>query len=513
MPRRRLSIITVVFGLGATLAASLQTQTPAPGRPNVVLIMSDDMGYADLGSYGSTDTKTPNIDSLGRDGIRLTDFYANGVLCSPTRAALMTGRYQQRYGFENVVADTSDYGLIATGRSLPQLLKNSGYATALVGKWHLGGKPPFRPSAHGVEYFFGFLGSHVDFYHHNRGPMAPDLWENDTSIYPALDGEYMTDLITDRSIKFIEQSATARRPFFIDVAYNAPHWPFQPPGRPSPAPGTGAQQQPQQENTATRADYAAMVEGVDGGVGKILQTLERLGLANNTIVIFTNDNGGEWLSNGGPLFNRKWTVWEGGIRVPALVKWPGHIMPGRVSDQVGVTFDWSASILAATNTPVPADAKLDGINVFPILEGRAPEVERTLYWRTNVGNRTQRAIRSGDWKIMVDSNHLFVFNLRTDPGERNDLTYQRTDIARRLRPMLAAWEQEVEAEAMMVVPEFYANVRSAPGYLGRAGAPGAGRGAPGAPGTRGPAAPAGQAPARGRAGTPASGQQPPPNAD
>jgi arylsulfatase A-like enzyme len=286
----------------------------------------------------------------------------------------------------------------------------------------------------------------------------------------------MTDLITDRSIRFIEQSAAANRPFFVDVAYNAPHWPYQPPGRQSPAPGTGAQQLPQQANTATRADYAAMVEAVDNGVGKILQTLERLGLTYNTIVIFTNDNGGEWLSNGGSLFNRKWTVWEGGIRVPALVKWPGRIAPGRVSGQVGITMDLSASIIAASGAAPPSN--YEGINLFPILEGRVPEVERSLYWRTNAGNRNMRAVRSGDWKLVVDGNHLFVFNLRQDVGERNDLTYRRSDIASRLRPMITQWEQEMDAEARVHYPDATASqgAGAARGARGIAPAPGAGRG-------------------------------------
>jgi arylsulfatase A-like enzyme len=447
--RRAISILTAGV-IAAMAAASMRPQTPATDRPNVVLIMSDDMGYADLSSYGATDIRTPNIDSIGRDGVRLTDFYANGVLCSPTRAALISGRYQQRYLIDNVVGGTTP-PLKITGASLPQLLKNNGYATGLIGKWHLGNTVNVGPRAHGFEYFFGFMGSHIDFYHHNRGPMQPDLWENDASIYPQFDGEYITDLITDRSIRFIEQSAAARRPFFVDVAYNAPHWPYQPPGKPSPAPGTGAHQLPQQDNTATRADYAAMVEAVDQGVGKILQTLERLGLTGNTIVIFTNDNGGEWLSNGGPLFNRKWTVWEGGIRVPTLIKWPGHIPPGRVSGQVGITMDLSASILAVTGAAVPSD--YDGMNLFPILEGRVPEAERTLYWRTDVGNRSMRAIRSGDWKLVVDGNHLFVFDLRQDIGERNDLTSRRSDIANRLRPMLAEWEREINAEARVHYPD------------------------------------------------------------
>jgi len=470
-------ILTLAVCVAALLgAAAAPPQAPSSGRPNIVLIISDDMGYGDLGSYGSTDIETPNIDSLARDGVRMTDFYANGVLCSPTRAGLINGRYQQRYLIDSVIGGAVP-PLKITGESLPQLLKASGYATGLVGKWHLGNTVDFGPRAHGFEYFFGFMGSHIDFYHHNRGPNAPDLWENETSIYPQLDGEYMTDLITDRSIRFIEQSAAAGRPFFVDVAYNAPHWPYQAPGKPSPAPGTGAQQLPQQENTATRGDYAAMVESVDQGVGKILQALDRLGLTNNTIVIFTNDNGGEWVSNGGPLFNRKWTVWEGGIRVPTLVKWPGHIQPGRVSDQVGITMDLSASIVSVAGATVPSN--YDGINLFPILEGRAPEVERTLYWRTTVGNRSMRAIRNGDWKLVVDANHLFVFNLRQDVGERNDLTYRRTDIARRLRPMLAEWERQIDAEARVNFPD--AAPAQGPGRGGRGAAPAAGAGRGGAP--------------------------------
>jgi arylsulfatase A-like enzyme len=467
---RRVIFVLTLGVVAAMGAVSMRPQTPVAGRPNVVLIMSDDMGYADLSSYGAADIRTPNIDSLGREGVRLTDFYANGVLCSPTRAALINGRYQQRYLIDNVIGGTTP-PLKITGASLPQLLKNNGYATGLIGKWHLGNTVDVGPRAHGFEYFFGFMGSHIDFYHHNRGAAQPDLWENDASIYPQLDGEYMTDLITDRSIRFIERSAAERRPFFVDVAYNAPHWPYQPPGKPSPAPGTGAHQLPQQDNTATRADYAAMVEAVDQGVGKILQALERLGLANNTIVIFTNDNGGEWLSNGGPLFNRKWTVWEGGIRVPTLIKWPGHIPPGRVSDQVGITMDLSASILAAAGATVPSN--FDGINLLPMLEGRTPAVERTLYWRTDVGNRSMRAIRSGDWKLVVDGNHLFVFNLRQDVGERKDLTSQRSDIANRLRPMIAQWEQEMNTEARVHYPE------AATGSQGPA------RGGRGTPPTRG----------------------------
>jgi arylsulfatase A-like enzyme len=437
-------------------------------RPNIVLIMSDDLGYGDLSSYGAKDVRTPNIDSIGRDGVRLTDFYANGVLCSPTRAGLMTGRYQQRYAIETALGGQGSRGLIVTGRSLPQLLKANGYATGLIGKWHLGGTPEVSANAHGFEYFFGFLAGYIDHYRHDRGPNQPDLWENDK---PIRQEGYMTDLITERSVGFIEKNAG--RPFFIDVAYNAPHWPYQPPDKPSAARENGRHLLPHDEETGTRADYVAMVERVDQGVGKILRTLDRLGLSKNTIVIFTNDNGGEWLSSNAPLFSRKLTVWEGGIRVPALIRWPGHIPARRVSRQVGITMDLTASLLAATSTPVPAEMRLEGMNLFPILEGRQPESERTLFWRSE-NNRTQRAARNGDWKVVVDGSHVMVFNIRADMGERHDLANQRQDIARKLRLLLADWERDVDAEAAINVPEF------AGGRGGARGAqPAGGRGATG----------------------------------
>jgi arylsulfatase A-like enzyme len=441
-------ISIVVCALLAVLAADTASQQPPPTpRPNVILIMTDDMGYADLGSYGATDIRTPTLDQLARDGVRLTDAYANGVLCSPTRAALISGRYPQRAAIENALGPEGTFGLKVTGTSLPHVLKQAGYRTALVGKWHLGGTVTGDardggPRAHGFDAFFGLMGSHVDYWHHNRGPASPDLWENETKV--ALDGRYLTTLITDRSIEFIEQSASAGQPFFVDVAYNAPHWPYHRPDRPSPAPGSGAHVLANAENPPTRADYAAMVEAVDEGVGRILQTVARLGLTNDTIVIFTNDNGGEWLSNGGPLFNRKWTVWEGGIRVPALVKWPGRIPAGTISDQPAITFDWSASIVAAAGAEVPSS--YEGLNLFPILEGRAPKAERTFYWRSVPGaNRTQ-AVRHGDWKLVVDANHMLLFNLRDDIGERRDLTSQRPDLVRQLRPMLTEWARAVDAE-------------------------------------------------------------------
>jgi arylsulfatase A-like enzyme len=359
---------------------------------------------------------------------------------------LIAGRYQQRYRIETALGGEGSRGLPATGRSLPQLLKDNGYATALIGKWHLGGTPEVGPNAHGFDYFFGFLAGFVDYYTHGRGEQH-DLWLDDAKV--RREG-YLTDLITEESVRFIERNA--ERPFFIDVAYNAPHWPYQPPDRPSVSPDNARHLLPHDQDSGRRADYVAMVERVDRGVGRILETLERLSLGNDTIVIFTNDNGGEWLASNRPLFHRKLTVWEGGIRVPALIRWPGRIPAGRVSDQVGITMDLTASILAATRTPVPGDAHLEGIDLFPILEGRAGEVERTLFWRTAAFDLRQRAVRSGDWKLLVDGTHVMLFDLRRDIGERNDLASVRQDVARRLHPLLADWERDVDAEAARNAP-------------------------------------------------------------
>ncbi len=426
-------------------AASAQSASDATPRPNVVLIVTDDVGYGDIGSYGAPDIKTPNIDSLAKDGARLTDFYA-APQCTPTRAALTTGRYQQRYRLERALLHAAtpagDTGLAANGRTLPQLLKNNGYATGLVGKWHLGYKPQFSPNAHGFDYFFGFKSGYIDYYLHTDGGGDPDLFENGTPV--KVDG-YMTDLITDRSVKFIEQNA--QKSFFLEVTYNAAHWPFQRPDHPSTAPNHARFVQPDDADTATRQDYVAILERADQGIGQILQALKRLGLERNTLVIFMNDNGGEWLSRNAPLFNRKGTVWEGGIRVPAIFRWPGHIPAGRQSSQVASVMDVTASILAGTNTPVPVEAKLEGMNLLPILEGRSQLVERTLFFRFTQGTGKQLAVRQGRWKLLVDGGKSYVFDLSKDVGERNDLANQRQDIARRLRPLIAAWENDVDTEA------------------------------------------------------------------
>ena len=435
----------------AALNLVAAVQLSAQGTPNVVLVMMDDLGYGDLSSYGGSDARTPNIDRLAREGVRLTDAYANGAVCTPTRAALISGRYQQRVGLEwvlTVAPADRERGLPAVPTSLPAMLKAKGYATALFGKWHLGTKPEFGPNAHGFDEFYGFLGGAHSYYTNRAeiafaGAGAPDLFENTTPVEAR---GYLTDEITRRAVDFVARQAA--RPFFLEVAYNAVHWPFQPPDQPSAESerheGKPLRQMPDDSITATRQDYVRMLERADKGIGEIMAALQQRGLTNNTLVVFTNDNGGEWLSRNAPLFHRKGSLWEGGIRVPLIMRWPGQLPAGRTSAQVAITMDITASILAATGTPTPENYRPDGINILPVLRGDTALRERRLFWRWARPDRQQRAVRSGQWKLMMDGVQLLLFDLGADPGERNDLAARRPDVVTTLKRLLADWETDVD---------------------------------------------------------------------
>jgi arylsulfatase A-like enzyme len=440
---RRLILSLAIIAIALS---SLRAQPAAPSRPNIVLIITDDVGYGDFGAYGAPDIKTPNIDGLAKAGTRFTDFYSNGATCTPTRAGLMSGRYQQRFALERPLGGATSpdgtLGLPVTGRSLPQLLRNTGYATGLIGKWHLGYQPHNSPLAHGFESFFGFKSGYIDYYQHTDGAGQPDLFENDA---PVLVQGYSTDLITQRSIKFIEDHA--RTPFFLDVSYNAAHWPYQSPDHPSTAIDRARHIMPYDEHTNTRAEYAKILERADHGVGQILAALDRLGLASNTLVIFTNDNGGEWLSRNSPFFNRKNSVYEGGIRVPAVMRWPGHVPAGAVTKQVGITMDLTATILAAAGASVPAETKLDGMDLLPLIAKSAKPVSRQLFWRVTGAAANERAVRDGDWKLLIDNGRFMLFDLSKDPGERNELAASNAGLVRRLRQAILDWEKDVDGEA------------------------------------------------------------------
>ena len=436
----RLAVL-VVLAFAAPAAQS-------PSRSNIVMVIMDDLGYGDLGSYGAPDAKTPNIDRLAREGVKFTDFYANHANCSPTRTAFITGRYQQRYGIESPLAPNDRRHLPPSETSLPRLLKNAGYATGLFGKWHLGAETSSGPNRHGFDEFWGFRSGAVDYYTHDvvtpfaaasNGPLH-DLYHNETRTTSTA---YLTDDITMRSEAFIEQHAN--EPFFVEVANNATHWPFQRPNLPEAKRGWEHYRE-----SGTRADYVAMLERADQGIGRILNTLDRLKLARNTLVIFTSDNGGEWLSRNAPLFHRKSTLWEGGIRVPLLLRWPDRLKAGVTSPQVGITMDLTASILAAAGVPAPSRDRPEGIDLIALLQ-KGTVVERTLYWRMPpapaMPAATQRALRRGDWKYIDDRGQYLLFNLRADPGERHDLAQQHADRMREFRALVARWEADVDAEA------------------------------------------------------------------
>jgi arylsulfatase A-like enzyme len=422
----------------------------APPRPNIVMVIMDDLGYGDVGSYGAPDAHTPNIDRLAREGVKLTDFYANHANCSPTRAAFITGRYQQRYGIESPLRHDDPRHLPPSDTSLPRLLKNAGYATGLIGKWHLGAEAPAGPNRHGFDEFWGFRRGAVDYYTYNVAttaavkldPPIHDLYHNEE---PTTSSAYLTDEITRRAEAFLQQRAG--RPFFLEVAYNATHWPYQRPDLPE-----GKRGWDHYRETGTREDYLAMLERADQGIGRILDALDRLKLAQNTLVIFTSDNGGEWLSRNVPLFHRKSTLWEGGIRVPLLLRWPARLAAGTISSQVGITMDLTASILAAAGVKPPDRYRPEGIDLVGPLQ-KGTEVDRTLFWRmppaqgeTGTPPLTQRAVRRGNWKYIDDRGQYFLFDLRTDPGERHDVAQQHADLIRELRSRVAKWEADVDAE-------------------------------------------------------------------
>lgn len=442
--------LAVIVVIAATSIASAQT-APA-SKPNVLLIIADDLGYGDLSSYGAPDIKTPNLDRLAREGVRLTDFYANAAVCTPTRAALITGRYQQRVLLERPLSTDPanpstglEVGLPVTGRSLPQLLKNAGYATGLIGKWHLGFKSDYLPMRHGFDEFWGYLSGYIDWYTHVRGDGQPDLWENDK---PATVEGYFETEVTRRAVSFI--NAHARAPFFLEVALGSPHWPFQSPHHTSVAVRRNnsmfQQAADPDPNPPTRADYVAIVEEADRNIGKILGALQERGLAQNTLVMFVSDNGGEWLSRNAPFFHRKDTLWEGGVRVPGILRWPSQLPAGKVSSQVAITMDLTRTILGVAGANI-SDARLEGVDLLPLLKGSSPAMERTLFWRAVYQSRQQRSVRSGRWKVLLDGSQQLLFDLTSDPGERHDLAAQHPDIVRKLKSQIDNWEKDVDGEA------------------------------------------------------------------
>jgi len=420
--------IAAALGSVASACAGAQPRRP----PNVLFIMSDDLGYGDLGITGRTDYATPVLDALAREGVRLTQAYAAAPVCTPTRVALSTGRYpaRTRAGLFEPLTSTPD-GLEPTPRTVAQLLKDRGYETALIGKWHLGLLPQFHPLRHGYDEFYGFLGAAADYSSHiDTETLTGHFHDGDR---PVRAQGYLTDLFTDRAVRFLAKKRT--RPFFLNLEYNAPHWPWQAPGDP-PYPDSL-----RWAKGGSPEVYARMVQSMDAGIGKVLTALRDAGKERDTLVVFTSDNGGERFSKMGGFSHGKMTLYEGGIRVPAFVRWPGVIAPNTTTDQVSVTMDWTATFLALAGARPDGNAPLDGIDLRPALTGAAP-VPRELYWRL-FQRQKQKALRRGDWKYLVTTGGESLFDLARDPGERSNLATERGDLLAELRGKYAAWEREV----------------------------------------------------------------------
>ena len=346
----RPSILTRREILAAAAATALSSGTArAQGRavkPNIVYIMADDMGYADLSCYGRREYKTPNIDSIAAGGVKFLQAYANSSVCSATRTALITGRYQYRLrvGLEEPLAFQSRYGLPPEHPTFPSLLKKAGYGTTLIGKWHLGGLPNFGPLKSGYDHFWGFRWGALDYFTHKYGTAGTDtedLWDDDVKIHQA---GYLTDLMGDRAVKVIGDYAKAGEPFLLSLHFNAPHWPWEGPGDEAESQRIRALVD---RDGGSMKTYAQMVTRMDMQVGRVLKALGDGEIANSTIVVFTSDNGGERFSDTWPFTGKKEELLEGGLRIPALVRWPGHIRAGSTTDQVGITMDWMPTFLAA----------------------------------------------------------------------------------------------------------------------------------------------------------------------
>ncbi len=398
--------------------------------PNILFILADDLGYADLACYGRPDIKTPNIDHIAATGVRFLQAYANSAVCSATRTALITGRYQDRLriGLEEPLGANRDVGLPPGHPTLPSLLKKAGYSCTLIGKWHLGYLPKFGPLKSGYDHFYGFRGGALDYFSHSNG-RQDDFWEDDVPIHQA---GYLTELLGGHAVQVIRTYAKSEQPFLLSLHFNAPHWPWEGPGdeaesRRLQQPGSGGLYD---FDGGSQKTYRNMVEAMDRQVGRALQELDSSGLTENTIVIFTSDNGGERFADTWPFTGKKTELLEGGLRIPSLISWPARIPQGRTTDQVSISMDWMATLLEAAGTRPDPAFPLDGISLLPMLAQNKPPVPRKLFWRYKAN--AQRAARDGDYKFLKILDNTFLFNVVDDPLERANLKERHNDVYRRL---------------------------------------------------------------------------------
>jgi len=442
------------------LALSLVVSTAAmvcsagPERkPNILIIVADDYGYADCGVQGCRDIPTPNIDSIAKNGIRCVNGYVSGPYCSPTRAGLLTGRYQQRFGHEfnpgpRTANDDGEIGLSLKETTLPQRLKEAGYATGMVGKWHLGNSKEHHPLSRGFEEFYGFLGGAHPYLSFNT-PRNPVMRGREPITEPA--GAYLTDVFGREANAFVDRHAA--QPFFLYLAFNSVHTPMQ-------ATEKYLSRFPNLEGK--RRTYAAMTSAMDDAIGGVLETLRKKNLEENTLIFFISDNGGPETANAsdnGPLRGQKAQTWEGGVHVPWFAQWKGKIPAGKTYDSPVIQLDIHPTAMAAAGVGMKKEWKLDGVNLLPYFrEGKRGAPHDMLYWRFG----PQMAIRMGDWKLVkaptdgpprggrqgdatVDGAGLY--NLKDDLGEQTDLASRQPERVRQLASAWTRWNEELAAPA------------------------------------------------------------------
>jgi arylsulfatase A-like enzyme len=415
-------------------------------RPNIIFIVADDLGFADLGCYGGRPAKfgdvSPVLDGLAAGGLKFTQGYANSPVCSPTRFALMTARYQYRLRgaaeepINSKSRGSTTLGLPPEHPTLPSLLKDSGYRTALVGKWHMGYPPSFGPLRSGYEEFFGPMSGGVDYFTHCSSNGAHDLWSGEVEQHEA---GYLTDLISNRAVDYIDRimmqaPAEQRAPFFLSLHYTAPHWPWE--TRDDKALAQEVKDNIFHLHGGNIHTYHRMIHHMDEGIGRVMEALRHRGIEKDTLVVFTSDNGGERFSDNWPLVGGKMDLTEGGIRVPWIAHWPAVIAPGGVSEQHCMTMDWSATLLQAAGVAAAPAYPLDGVSLLAVLRDPAHRFRRPLHWRMN--HRGQRALRDGDWKYLRVDGHDYLFNIAADERERANLASREPG---RLQQLRAAWEE------------------------------------------------------------------------
>jgi arylsulfatase A-like enzyme len=415
-----------------------------PERPNFIFILADDLGYADLGCYGARVPRSPMIDALAASGLRFTQGYSNSPVCSPTRFALLTGRYQYRFrgGAEEPISAQRqaepEMAVPLDHPTLPSLLRGAGYATALIGKWHIGRPSHSGPLKSGYDEFFGPLGGAVDYFTHQGRTGEPDLYEGDTPV--AAEG-YLTDLLSERAVQYVERRAGNASPFLLSLHYTAPHWPWQTrecASKPGRSPSTIAH-----TDGGSIDVYYRMIAAMDEGIGRLVDALRRTGQLHDTLIVFSSDNGGERFSDTWPLIGQKMELLEGGIRVPLIACWPAHIAPGGVTHQVAITMDWVATFLDAAGIAADPANPLDGMSLLDVLDQPGSVNKRDLFWR--MVYRRQAALRSGHWKYLRMDGYEYLFDLQSDARERANLARRYPERMADMKRRYAAWQATMPA--------------------------------------------------------------------